>query len=215
MDKLSYKSIVTPVEFEIPKIKWSRFIGNIFHVENKQDAEQKILEISKKYHDATHNCYAYTYWTNLNFDLFGNIEITSDYFKASDDWEPANTAGKPILAQIQWQKLYNIWIVVTRYFWWTLLWVWWLIQAYSECTKQTISNSQIVEVELTKTKKIRFNYDLISTVMNLLSKYWAKIINEQHWDQAQLTFEINQWYIDQFSKEIFDQSKWLINVESA
>ena len=215
MQKLFYKSIVTPVEFEIPKIKWSRFIGNIFHVENKQDAEQKILEISKKYHDATHNCYAYTYWTNLNFDLFGNIEITPDYFKASDDGEPTNTAGKPILAQIQWQKLYNIGIVVTRYFWWTLLWVWWLIQAYSECAKQTISHSQIVEVELTKTKKIRFNYDLISTVMNLLSKYWAKIINEQHWDQAQLTFEINQWYIDQFSKEIFDQSKWLINEESA
>jgi len=57
--------------------------------------------MKEKYHDATHNCYAYTYGTNVNFDLFGNIEIMPDYFKQSDEGEPSNTAGKPILAQIQ------------------------------------------------------------------------------------------------------------------
>ena len=103
MEKLFYKSILTSNEFEIPKIKWSRFIGNVFHVKNKEDTEKYIKEIWTKYKDATHNCFAYTYWTNLNFDLFWNIEITPDYFKINDDWEPSNTAWKPILSQIQWQ----------------------------------------------------------------------------------------------------------------
>lgn len=215
MEKFFYKSIQTPIEFEIPKIKWSRFIGNIFHVNDKLHAEEKIAEISNKYHDATHNCFAYTYGANLNFDLFGNINITPDYFKVSDDGEPSNTAWKPILSQIQWYDLHNVVIIVTRYFWWTLLWVWWLIQAYSECAKQTILHSDIVEIELTEQKSIEFWYDQMSIVMNLLNKYWAKIINEQHWDFAKMIFEINKWYTDSFSKEIFDQSKWNIVTKSA
>lgn len=212
MQKLFYKSIISPSEFEIPKIKWSRFIGNIFHIENKEQAENYIKDISKKYYDATHNCSAYTYWANLNFDLFWNIEITPDYFKANDDWEPSNTAWKPILSVIQGQKLNNILIIVTRYFGGTLLWVWWLIQAYSECAKQLISHSKIEEIELTQNKTIQFNYDQTSIVMNLLNKYWAKITNEQHWEFGEINFDINRWYIDTFSKEIFDQSKWTISI---
>ena len=129
MEKLFYQSILEHTEYEIPKIKWSRFIWNVFYIKNKEQAENFVKEISNKYRDATHNCFAYTYWANINFDLFWNLEITADSFRQSDDWEPANTAWKPILAQIQWQNLHNILIVVTRYFWWTLLWVWWLIQA--------------------------------------------------------------------------------------
>lgn len=212
MEKLFYKSILISNEFEIPKIKWSRFIGNIFHVENKEDTEKYIKEIWTKYKDATHNCFAYTYWANLNFDLFWNIEITPDYFKVNDDWEPSNTAWKPILSQIQWQKLNNILIIVTRYFGGTLLGVWGLIQAYSECAKQTILNSQIQEIELMQNKKIKFNYDQTSIVMNILNKYWAKITNEQHWEFGEINFDINRWYIDTFSKEIFDQSKWTISI---
>lgn len=212
MEKLFYKSILTSNEFEIPKIKWSRFIGNVFHVENKEDTEKYIKEIWWKYKDATHNCFAYTYWTNLNFDLFWNIEITPDYFKVNDDWEPSNTAWKPILSQIQWQKLNNILIIVTRYFGGTLLGVGGLIQAYSECAKQTILNSQIQEVELMQNKKIKFNYDQTSIVMNILNKYWAKITKEQHGEFGEINFNINKWYIDDFSKEIFDQSKWTISI---
>ena len=114
MEKLFYKSILNHTEYEIPKIKWSRFIWNVFHIKNKEEAENYIKEISEKYRDATHNCFAYTYGANINYDLFWNLEITADSFKQSDDWEPANTAWKPILAQIQGQKLHNVLIFVTR-----------------------------------------------------------------------------------------------------
>lgn len=212
MEKLFYKSIATPTEFEIPKIKWSRFIGNAFFVEDKETAESFVKEISEKYRDATHNCFAYSCGLNTNFDLFGQLNITDWYFKFSDDWEPMNTAWKPILAQIQWQNLHNILIVVTRYFGWTLLGIWWLIQAYAECAKQVILNSQIIDIELTKTKKIKFNYDQMATVIKLLNKYWAKVVNEQHWDFWEIDFMINEWYVDSFSKEIFNQSKWSISI---
>lgn len=212
MEKFFYKSILEHTEFEIPKIKWSRFIWNVFYVKNKEETENYIKEISDKYRDATHNCFAYTYWANINFDLFWNLEITAENSKQSDDWEPANTAGKPILAQIQWQNLHNILIVVTRYFGWTLLWVGWLIQAYSECAKQTILHSKIEEVELTQEKTVSFEYENMSLVMNLLNKYNAKITNEKHWNFAKITFEINKWFINSFGQELTDLSKWKIKV---
>ncbi|OQB42195.1 MAG: IMPACT family member YigZ [candidate division CPR1 bacterium ADurb.Bin160] len=68
---------------------------------NKEEAENIIKDFKEQNKDATHNCYAYTCGTNINYDLFGNLEITPDYFRQNDDGEPANTAGKPILAQIQ------------------------------------------------------------------------------------------------------------------
>jgi len=212
MEKLFYQSILDHTEFEIPKIKWSRFIWNVFYVKNKEEAEKYIKEISDKYRDATHNCFAYTYWANINFDLFWNLEITVDSFRQSDDWEPANTAGKPILAQIQWQNLHNILIVVTRYFGWTLLWVGWLIQAYSECAKQTILHSRIDEVELTQQKTISFEYENMSLVMNLLNKYNAKITSENHGNIAEITFEINKWFLNSFSSELTELSKWKIKI---
>ena len=212
MEKFFYKSILEHTEFEIPKIKWSRFIWNVFHIKNKEEAENYIRDTSTKYKDATHNCFAYTYWANINFDLFWNLEITSENSKQSDDWEPANTAGKPILAQIQWQNLHNILIVVTRYFGWTLLWVGWLIQAYSECAKQTILHSKIEEVELTQEKTVSFDYENMSLVMNLLNKYNAKITTENHWNNAEITFEINKWFLNSFGTELTDLSKGKIKI---
>lgn len=212
MKKLFYQSILNHTEYEIPKIKWSRFIWNVFRIKNKEEAENYIQEISEKYRDATHNCYAYTYGANINYDLFWNLEITADSFRQSDNWEPANTAWKPILAQIQGQNLHNILIVVTRYFWWILLWVGWLIQAYSECAKQTILHSQIEEVELTQEKSISFDYENMSLVMNLLNKYNAKIITENHGNVANITFEINKWYFSSFSSELINLSKGKIKI---
>lgn len=62
--------------------KKSKFISNIFYVESVLEAEKKIEEIKKKYHDARHNCYAYRI-----IDENGNIE------RQSDDGEPARYCG--------------------------------------------------------------------------------------------------------------------------
>ena len=190
--KIFYKTILETHTHEIPKIKWSRFIGSIFHVKNKEEAESIIKDFKEQNKDATHNCYAYTCGTNINYDLFGNLKISSDYIRQNDDGEPINTAGKPILAQIQWHNLHNVLIIITRYFWWTLLWVGGLIQAYSESAKQTILNAKIKELEITKKMKIVCDYDELWTIINLLKKYDAKILSQKNWEKTSIEFEINK-----------------------
>ena len=57
-----FKAIKENVSGEIVEKK-SKFIANIFYVESIQEAEEKINEISKKYFDSKHNCYAFSIYT--------------------------------------------------------------------------------------------------------------------------------------------------------
>lgn len=110
--------------------KKSKFIANIIKVENKKEAEEKIIELKKKYYDAKHNCIAY----RIKEDQ-GVIE------KASDDGEPQGTAGQPILNILQKNNLCNILVVVTRYFGGILLGTGGLVRAYSEATTKALEKS--------------------------------------------------------------------------
>ncbi len=212
MEKLFYKTISQSNEFEIPKIKWSRFIGNVFPITSKEDAENYLKTIQTKYRDATHNCYAYVCGTKVNYDLFGKLEITPEHFKYSDEGEPANTAGKPILAQIQGHGLHNTLVVITRYFGGTMLGIGWLIQAYGDCAKQTIEHSQHIEQEIIKTLKFSYDFDLVPIVRNITNKYNAKIVNEVYDKAVDCEIHINTWYFEAFKKDILNHQKKEWNV---
>ena len=53
-----FKTIKENASAEVVEKK-SKFIANIFYVESREEAENIIKEVNKKYHDARHNCYAY------------------------------------------------------------------------------------------------------------------------------------------------------------
>ena len=117
---MEFKTIKQNSTAEIVEKK-SRFIANVFYIENVEQAEEHIKKIKKQYHDAKHNCFAYIV-TNLN----GNTVQ-----KSSDDGEPSGTAGAPMLKILKGQNLSNILVVVTRYFGGVLLGTGGLVRAYS------------------------------------------------------------------------------------
>ena len=212
MEKLLYKTVNEHSEFEIPKIKWSIFIGNIFHIESKEEVEKYIAEIEKKYADASHACYAYRYEVQMNYDIFNTAVYTCKYNKVNDAWEPVSTAGKPIMNMITKYNLHNVLVVVTRYFGGTLLGVGGLIQAYGEAAKQVIEHAKVIETEIMKTVKFNYAFDLVSTVRNLLNKYEAKVIKETCEENMESEISINSWYLEEFKKEIFENSKGQIRI---
>ena len=77
-----FKTILENTTAELVEKK-SKFIANLFYVEDKKQAEEYIAELKKKYHDARHNCYAYS--------IFSEDGIIN---KFSDDGEPSGTAGR-------------------------------------------------------------------------------------------------------------------------
>ena len=122
--------------------KKSKFIANLFHVESVEEAENRIKDIKKKYHDARHNCIAYR--------VAENGQIIE---KSSDDGEPSGTAGGPMLNILQKNNLCNLVMVVNRYFGGILLGTGGLVRAYSEATQQAIEKStkviKVIGIEMT------------------------------------------------------------------
>ena len=126
--KILYKSGVG--EYEEKK---SRFIATTCPVENEEEALAFIERMKKKYWDARHNCSAY---------ILGE---RSEIMRCSDDGEPSQTAGRPMLDVIQGAGVTNVAVVVTRYFGGVLLGTGGLVRAYSKATADGLANSVVVE----------------------------------------------------------------------
>ena len=212
MNKSLYKTIIEHSEYQIPKIKWSIFIGNVFHIENKEEAEKYIHQIEKKYVDASHSCYAYRCEVQMNYDIFGTEVYTCKYNKVSDAGEPVSTAGKPIMNMIEKHNIHNVLVVVTRYFGGTLLGVGGLIQAYGEAAKQVIEHANTIDTEITKILKFRYTFDLVPIIRNIVNKYSAKIIEETYDTDVMCELDINNWYLEAFKKDLFEHSKGQIKL---
>ena len=126
-----FKTILQNSTAEVEEKK-SKFIADIFYVENILEAEEKIKSIKKKYFDARHHCYAYRI-----------IEENGVKEKQSDDGEPSGTAGAPMLNILKKNELINVLVIVTRYFGGTLLGTGGLVRAYSEASLKAIEEAGI------------------------------------------------------------------------
>lgn len=212
MQKLTYRTIKDDFEFEIPKIKGSRFLCYLSPCENKENAELFLEQIRKEHFSATHHCSARRLWVQVHEDLFWNILIDPKINKANDDGEPSNTAWKPILNVLTWENLLNIEAIVVRYFWGTLLWVWWLIQAYTQATKEAINHTEIIEKEIIKEFELVHEYSQTAIVAHLIEKYDIKLISETCEENTKKILNINQWYLLDFEKELFEASNWSLKI---
>ena len=99
-------------------------------------------------------------------------------YRASDDGEPSNSAGAPILGQIQSFDLTNILIAVVRYYGGVNLGVGGLINAYRTASKEALENAQIIEQEDEVLITLRYNYDEMPQVMSILKNSPAKIVEQ-------------------------------------
>ncbi len=206
-----FKTIKESVSSEIVEKK-SKFIANLFYVESKEEAENIIKKMKKKYHDARHNCVAYRVMENETI-----IE------KSSDDGEPSGTAGAPMLDIIRKADLCNVLVIVTRYFGGILLGTGGLVRCYSGATIKAIENSKQVcrclgyemEVELDYNNLDIFKYhcknnDIFIVDINYLDVVVCKIQLEEK-DKEKLekdidTKEINIKNIRNLCKKYINKS---------
>ncbi len=156
--------------------KKSRFIGNVFAVASVKEAEEKIAEISKKYWDARHNCYAYV--------IGENGEST----KCSDNGEPSGTAGKPILEVINGAGITNVLIIVTRYFGGVLLGTGGLVRAYTQAAQAGIAASGVGELVYSQKLTLTVAYDKVNTIQYFLGQKSITIQDSRY--AADVEFDI-------------------------
>lgn len=141
------------------KEKGSKFIGYAVACYSEQEAKEYLETWKKQNHQAGHLCYAYRFGVN------------QDVYRANDDGEPNNSAGIPILGQIQSYDLSNVLIGVVRYYGGTKLGVGGLIQAYKTAAKEAIDGGKIIEKEVFEWVKLNFIYPDMPTTMSFIKQH--------------------------------------------
>lgn len=179
--------------------KKSRFIANLFYVETPQEAEDKIKQVKKKYYDAKHNCFAYI---TLNEN-----EIQK---KCSDDGEPSGTAGAPMLEILEKQSIYNVVVIVTRYFGGILLGTGGLVRAYSDSLKEAIKKSTLVEQESGYEAEIKLPYADFEKFKYYCNKNNINIINSEYSDFIICKIEVNDAEKNRLEIEFREQNNFKI-----
>lgn len=162
------------------KDKGSKFLTFAFPVETDTQIKETLIQLKKEHPSANHHCYAY----RLGADKLN--------FRANDDGEPSNTAGKPILGQIQSNDLTNVLIVVVRYFGGTLLGVSGLINAYKSSAAEVIKECNIIEKFISFNYTIQFPFEHLNDVMKLLKQLDCKITNQQFDNDCEISFSIRK-----------------------
>ena len=168
----TYKVVTKEGTGEIVEKK-SRFIGSSYIVESVEDAEKKIAEVSKKYWDARHNCYAYVIGKN------------SENTRCSDNGEPSGTAGKPILEVITGAGLTNTLVIVTRYFGGVLLGTGGLVRAYTQAAQAAIAASETGEMVYARQLTVEVAYKMINNVKYFLEQKKISISDPRYTENVQ------------------------------
>jgi uncharacterized YigZ family protein len=180
----SYKTIKTKSEGTF-KDKGSKFLAFAFPVEDEQEINQHRTELKKKYFDARHHVYAFC------------MGADQSIFRASDDGEPSNSSGPPVLGQIRSFGLTNILIVVVRYFGGTKLGVPGLINAYKSASKDALENAVIIEKNVEIALKLKFAYVLMNDVMRILKHDGIHIVNQQFDSDCIIDLKVNKAIYEQ------------------
>ena len=138
------------------RAKGSKFLAFAYPVSNEEEVKEKLEFLRKKYFDARHHCYAY------------RLGPGGERYRACDDGEPANSAGKPILGQLIANNLTNVLVVVVRYFGGILLGAGGLVQAYKQATADALAYAEIVTEAVTETWQLTFAYRDMNLVLKVM-----------------------------------------------
>ena len=166
-----YKVVYKGGEAEIVEKK-SRFIATVQPVQSEEEAGAFIGVMKKKYWDASHNCSAFT--------VGKNHELT----RCSDDGEPSQTAGRPMLDVLLREDIHNAAVVVTRYFGGTLLGTGGLVRAYQKSTQEGLLASVIIEKQTGARLDIETDYNGLGKIQYVLAQKEIPVLETEYTEQV-------------------------------
>ena len=166
-------------------IKKSKFTGYSFFIKEKKQIKLIIENLKKTHKKANHFCYAY------------KIEKES---YCNDDGEPKNSAGKPILNQINSKKLTSTLVVVIRFFGGKKLGIQGLIKAYKECALETIKISDKILYEIKEIYSVRFKYIHVDILESILKKENIKVNKKKISNKCEYIIEAKKINIEKIKK---------------
>ncbi|WP_226573907.1 IMPACT family protein [Mangrovibacter yixingensis] len=179
------------------EIKKSRFITFLAHTDGVAAAKAFVEQIRSIHPSARHHCWAWV----------AGAPDDSQQLGFSDDGEPAGTAGKPILAQLQGSGVGEITAVVVRYYGGVLLGTGGLVKAYGGGVGEALAQLTTQRKMALKTYTLRCEYGLLASVESLIAQTQGHIVSSDYQDVVQLTIALPPSRFDVFSSRLADMSR--------
>jgi len=165
MDPFYYYTIEQPSMAEF-KDRGSKFFAFAYPAKDIDSCKKILAQLKKEHGKAVHHCLAY------------RLGVDGSTFRVSDDGEPAGSAGRPILGQIDSKGLTNVLVVVVRYFGGTLLGIPGLINAYKTATALALQLSPIIKKPIEIAYELNFDYHQMNEVMMLVKQYNCSVVEQ-------------------------------------
>ena len=195
-----YKTVAREASDEFVE-KRSRFIGYVKPVKTEEEAVAFINQKRSEHWDARHNVYAYSLRE-------GNIK------RYSDDGEPSGTAGMPVLDVIVKNEIYDVCVVVTRYFGGVLLGTGGLVRAYSQGSKIALESGGIVLMQSCSLCEVSCSYNRYGKVSSLVMENGATIDDTIYESDVKIKFHIPPEQLSQLNKKLADATSGEVQTEN-
>lgn len=181
--------------------KKSRFIATVRPVSSEEEALAFIAEMKKTYWDARHNCSAYI------------VGIEHPIMRCSDDGEPGQTAGRPMMDVLEGAGLRNVCVVVTRYFGGTLLGTGGLIRAYTAATKAGLEASTILDRQPGFSMQITCDYTLVGKLQYLVATEGLTLAATDYTDVVTMEILIPSGDLDRIKKAVIEATNARVSID--
>lgn len=188
-----YRTLSSASEFR-QKIDRSEFLGVAFPVSDDESFFTELASLTKRHYDATHLCWA--------FRLFANGEIRA---RSADAGEPSGTAGKPILSAIEGADLYDVAVVVVRWYGGVKLGTGGLSRAYRETAAETLRVASIDDRYVYQRFTIDVPFDQLGVVYRLIDAPHILLAEERFGDRNEFDFDVRLSRAEEFAKTLTEK----------
>ncbi len=159
------KILLNEPVFQI-EVKKSKFIAYARTCTSLEMAKELVREVRAMHPGANHVVHAAV------------VGKQGSLFSSSDDKEPKNTAGRPVLEVVKGSGITDICVLVVRYFGGTLLGTGGLVSAYGDSAKGVIALCRTEEQVRKSSFSLLVSYNQYKPVRMLLDSVGAQVDGE-------------------------------------
>lgn len=201
-----YPVLAGPVVDEIEVLS-SRFICSLRLVNSEQDAHAFVAEKRLEFADATHNCWAFLVGPPGSTRAVG----------FSDDGEPHNTAGRPMLNVLLHSGVGDLAAVVTRYYGGTKLGRGGLVRAYGGAVQQALQDAELSEKVDWVHLSVSLDYAQVGTVERVYPEHEAEVLDQAFGAQVKQQVRVPRGGLAALQRALADASRGgiLVDVEES
>lgn len=181
-------------------IEKSHFIGIAVPLQTIEHVETLMSKIHEDYPNARHYVYAY----RLHH---GFIE------KSSDDGEPQGTGGRPVLDVLQHRSIWNVLVVVVRYFGGILLGTGGLSRAYGGTARQVIQEARLIRISTYRKFKVDVPYEWFEMLKYQFAQHNWTIQREEFSEVIQLHLNVPENETEFFTNWMDNYTRKQVNYE--